>query len=188
MNYIEYRRLAPRTFSNVKNNYNLSSYLELKTMVDTLNEMHCVIGITTEVGEYIEAIHKEDQVNKKEELGDMFWYLANLEELRGSKPAKLNPSIISSDNLNLGTISMQLLDIYKKKMFYKSSKYDEVINVWISSFKASLIQACQSNNFDISSILENNINKLKIRYPEKFTTEKADNRDLESERKALENE
>ncbi len=39
---------------------------------------------------------------------------------------------------------------------------------------------------DFYKLLENNINKLKIRYPDKFDTAKALNRDLESERKKLE--
>jgi len=34
--------------------------------------------------------------------------------------------------------------------------------------------------------MENNINKLRVRYPEKFTEENALNRNLELERKVLE--
>ena len=41
------------------------------------------------------------------------------------------------------------------------------------------------NNYEKS--LENNINKLKVRFPEKFTEENAINRNLEEERKQLEN-
>jgi hypothetical protein len=41
-------------------------------------------------------------------------------------------------------------------------------------------------NFDFYQSLTNNINKLMVRYPEKFDTDKAINRDLENERKRLE--
>ena len=41
-------------------------------------------------------------------------------------------------------------------------------------------------NFDFYQSLTNNINKLMVRYPEKFDTDKAINRDLETERKRLE--
>jgi NTP pyrophosphatase (non-canonical NTP hydrolase) len=41
-------------------------------------------------------------------------------------------------------------------------------------------------NLDHNVILEKNIAKLKTRYPEKFTSENAINRDLEAERKTLE--
>jgi hypothetical protein len=41
-------------------------------------------------------------------------------------------------------------------------------------------------DFDFYQSLTNNINKLMVRYPEKFDTDKAINRDLETERKRLE--
>ena len=43
-------------------------------------------------------------------------------------------------------------------------------------------------DFDMKNIAEVNIKKLQARYPEKFTSEKALNRDLETERKILEGE
>jgi hypothetical protein len=45
---------------------------------------------------------------------------------------------------------------------------------------------CNLNEWDLESILEININKLKIRFPEKFTNDLAINRDLIEERKTLE--
>jgi hypothetical protein len=41
---------------------------------------------------------------------------------------------------------------------------------------------------DFFQVLTNNIDKLKVRYPEKFTEEAAQNRDLEAERAELEKE
>ena len=43
------------------------------------------------------------------------------------------------------------------------------------------------DGIDYEKSLENNINKLKVRFPEKFTEENAINRNLEEERKQLEN-
>jgi len=45
---------------------------------------------------------------------------------------------------------------------------------------------CPILGIKASDVLETNIKKLEIRYPEKFTEEKAINRDLEAERKVLE--
>jgi hypothetical protein len=45
---------------------------------------------------------------------------------------------------------------------------------------------CYVNNIEISVILDTNIEKLKARYGEKFSSTKAINRDLEKERKILE--
>jgi hypothetical protein len=45
---------------------------------------------------------------------------------------------------------------------------------------------CEINNIEIESILDTNIAKLKARYGDKFSSEKAINRDLTTERTILE--
>jgi hypothetical protein len=45
---------------------------------------------------------------------------------------------------------------------------------------------CQINNIDFGSILDKNIDKLKARYGDKFSSERAINRDLETEKRILE--
>ena len=49
-----------------------------------------------------------------------------------------------------------------------------------------IMNLCTFNNFDLEEILQTNIDKLRIRFPEKFTEENALNRNLEQERKTLE--
>ncbi|MFG1483752.1 nucleoside triphosphate pyrophosphohydrolase family protein [Halobacteriovorax sp. HFRX-2_2] len=92
--------------------------------------LHAGIGLSTEAGEFLDALKKHifygkelDRVNLAEELGDLFWYMA-----------------IVGDELGI--------------------KFEDV--------------------------MERNITKLKARYGEKFSEEKADKRDLDSERKILE--
>lgn len=92
--------------------------------------LHAGIGISTEAGEFLDALKKHifygkelDRVNLAEELGDLFWYMA-----------------IVGDELGI--------------------KFEDV--------------------------MDRNITKLKARYGEKFSEEKAENRDLDSERKILE--
>jgi len=92
--------------------------------------IHAAFGLCTEAGEFADAVKKYvfygsklDIVNLKEEMGDIFWYLA-----------------IAADAL--GTT----FDEEQRRV----------------------------------------IDKLKTRYPEKFTQEAAENRDLETERKVLE--
>lgn len=92
--------------------------------------LHAGIGLSTEAGEFLDALKKHifygkelDRVNLAEELGDLFWYMA-----------------IVGDELGI--------------------KFEDV--------------------------MERNITKLKARYGEKFSEEKADKRDLENERKILE--
>jgi len=110
-----------------------------------------------------------------------------------TKEAERTSAILENETLNnlhylLGMITEigELLDIWKRNIAYK--KDIDWINVkeelgdilwYFSNF-------LRINNIDFEEILNININKLKSRYPEKFTEEKAINRDLESERKILE--
>jgi NTP pyrophosphatase (non-canonical NTP hydrolase) len=94
--------------------------------------LHAGIGLSTESGEFIDALKKHifygkelDRVNLTEEIGDLFWYLA-----------------IASDELNI----------------------------------------------DFESVMSKNIEKLNARYGEKFTADKAENRDLNNERTILEDQ
>ncbi len=91
--------------------------------------LHAGIGLSTESGEFLDALKKHifygkelDRVNLAEELGDLFWYMA-----------------IVADELGV----------------------------------------------EFESVMERNIQKLKARYGEKFSEEKAENRDLENERTIL---
>lgn len=110
---------------------------EFKPLVDVSGKtykaerlLHAALGMQTESAEFSDALKKSlfygkplDVVNLKEELGDMFWYIA-----------------IAIDELDS----------------------------------------------DINSEMTRVINKLKLRYPDKFTSDKALNRDLDAERKLLE--
>ncbi|MAZ48638.1 MAG: hypothetical protein CME65_08740 [Halobacteriovoraceae bacterium] len=91
--------------------------------------LHAGIGLSTEAGEFLDALKKHifygkdlDRVNLAEELGDLFWYMA-----------------IVADELG----------------------------------------------FNFESVMDKNIAKLKARYGEKFSEEKAESRDLEREREIL---
>lgn len=92
--------------------------------------LHTGIGLSTEAGEFLDALKKHifygkelDKVNLKEEMGDLFWYLAI---------------------------------------------------------------ACDELDVDFETLMQTNIQKLKARYGEKFSEQKAENRNLGNERKILE--
>ena len=81
----------------------------------------------------------------------------------------------------------ELLDAVKKHLYY--GKVLDVVNVkeelgdqlW---YIANLLSIIDSS---FGEAMEMNIQKLRQRYPEKFTKEGAENRNLESERESLEN-
>ena len=99
---------------------------------EQIDLIHAILGIATESGELLEALHKFildkkdfDLVNLKEECGDVFWYQA-------------------------------------------------------------ILANATDNTFE--DIQDTVIAKLRKRFPDKFTEEEANNRDLAAEREILENE
>lgn len=104
--------------------------VELHKNRKTVDLLHAAIGMSTESGEFLDALKKHlfygkplDFVNLAEELGDMCWYVA----------------------VALNALGLTFEDVQ-----------------------------------------QSNINKLRARYPEKFTAELAENRDLVAERTLLE--
>jgi len=80
----------------------------------------------------------------------------------------------------------EIIDSLKKHIFYgktldKVNLVEEIGDtLWYIAILADEL------NMSIEDIMEININKLRKRYPEKFTQEAALNRDLDAERKVLE--
>jgi NTP pyrophosphatase (non-canonical NTP hydrolase) len=87
----------------------------------------------------------------------------------------------------LVTEAGEILDALKKAKFY--GKELDTVNLIEEAGDMMWYLAILSDALDVSfeDIWERNIKKLKVRYPEKFTEEKAKKRDLPSERKVLEN-
>jgi len=101
-------------------------------LTKTQDLLHASMGLVTEAGEFQDMLKKHlyygrelDEVNLKEEIGDVLWYCA----------IALNA---------LGT--------------------------------------------DFETVMQTNIDKLRARFPEKFTEDNANSRDLDKEREILEKE
>ncbi len=80
----------------------------------------------------------------------------------------------------------ELIDVYKKNLAY--GKDIDITNVKeeIGDLMWYIAGFCKYNNFDLTEILQTNIEKLKQRYPDKFDSKRAINRDLTKEREILE--
>ena len=181
MKFEEYRELAIRTLK------------KKPTLADDIE--HMAIGLGSEINEYFDAVSDNDLVNISEELGDMLWYLGVLSLLLKDK---INVRISFIRNLgtdfnwterllikNISTIQ----NISKRYWVYGKEPNNKDLEVLEQSIMTCLVQikALHSYfNIDINKTMENNIKKLMIRYPEKYTDANALNRDLESERKELE--
>jgi NTP pyrophosphatase (non-canonical NTP hydrolase) len=75
----------------------------------------------------------------------------------------------------------QIMNLWKNKSIDKINLFEE--NGDIFWYQAVMADVC-GKSFD--ELMEKNIKKLRARYGEKFTTDKAINRDLDLERKILE--
>lgn len=167
MEYKEYQKLASRTMS---------------PHGDQLT--HCVIGMVTELGEFIEH---DDQVNAVEELGDIWWYTANLDFLLGSEfrnQAQKYPRLsrVTSMFYSLG----QMFDVIKRRDYYKDIFDYKRFVPNFEMFQMNLINLSLEHT-SLENIWRKNIKKLYSRYGEKFSEDKALMRDLGIEREILEN-
>lgn len=88
--------------------------------------------------------------------------------------------------LGMVTESAELADVFKKNIAY--GKDIDLINVKeeLGDLCWYVANICNINGWNLEDILQININKLSARYGDKFSEEKALNRDLIAERQILE--
>lgn len=87
--------------------------------------------------------------------------------------------------LGLVTEAAEMADVIKKNHAY--GKPIDIVNLKeeLGDVLWYIPLLCRALDTDMETIAEANIEKLKIRYPDKFTSNKALNRDLKAERALL---
>lgn len=158
-----------------------------------LNSIHMTLGMGSEfLEEAIKGVEKEDKVNIAEELADVQWYACNYATIHGIDITEELVLSILKDGEEILFKGLQaigkLQDIDKKELAYGKvipSDDPQRINALYVVFQ--MIEAI-ANEFeiDMNEAREKVINKLKLRYPDKFDSDKAINRDVVAERKILE--
>lgn len=88
--------------------------------------------------------------------------------------------------IGIGTEAGELLDAFKRNIFYGKPLDRVNIKEELGDIMWYIAILCRELDLDMDDILQTNIDKLRARYPEKFSSEHALNRDLEKERKILE--
>jgi NTP pyrophosphatase (non-canonical NTP hydrolase) len=88
--------------------------------------------------------------------------------------------------MGMVTEAAEFLDVLKKHIYYGKTIDKVNLAEEIGDLCWYMAIACDELHVDLEDIMETNIAKLKARYPNKFTSEDAINRDLETERKILE--
>ena len=182
-NFEEYQELAVRTIVDLGG--------------DEANMFHMNIGVVTEIGELLDPFKKSfaygkeiDWVNVGEELADICWYIAGKNWIYTEK---------FTDKKEMEYVSQAIKQAIEKGKEiaerFQGEKKDKAAFVTFNLFAGeegtldtliSIYAYCTYADLDFWQLLTNNIEKLKVRYPEKFTQEKAVNRDLDSEREQIE--
>lgn len=156
---------------------------------DLLETVHMVLGMVSEVDELSNAQDKGDIINIQEELVDILWYASNYALLRKidiSGYAFPRRGLASLEDIAL-TIS-KLSDYGKKYLAYKRipNRDNEVRDYF--KLLDTLGEFASIYKINLEQGFQNNIDKLKARFPLKFDMHLAqqENRDLDKERKELE--
>lgn len=154
-----------------------------------LDLSHCIIGMLSELEELEQAIINKDMINVSEEGVDVEFYLVNYCTFRELNV--INIPIIPVKNcslLNLTTTLSKLSDLTKKYIAYKKEINRDKELELLSELFSKLECMFKAYGINMENALQNNVDKLKIRFPisEGFTENRANNRDLMSERKELE--
>lgn len=166
---IMYQELSKRTCKNLES--------------DKLNLSHMLLGILSEIPELLTAIRKKDKTNLGEELGDICWYLSNYCTFRQLDFNKIK--IKGKQNKpNLNFMMKKVLnytDVVKKYVAYNKEidKKEEI--EFLGFMKYFVINMCDFYELSYLEILDKNIKKLKVRYPDIYTDFNALNRDLVNE-------
>jgi len=159
------------------------------------NLLHALLGIVTELEEIEEALYNNDEANLFEEFGDLLWFTAlAFKELNMLDEASRMLKRIYEYDIEQTTTPNDILNAIKATMFYgKEFDMDTAVHfIFQEYYKVLHHLETVSGSMDITYrelvdyILTINIAKLKKRYPNEFNDLDAVKRDLNEERKLLE--
>lgn len=174
--------------------YQIQANRTLSDLGEKMNLAHMVLGIHSELSEWMDAEDNEDRVNIAEELIDQVWYIANYCTIRGYDLNELFENTVNNDTflstnpqiVKLEWFSSNLQDIVKKYIVYNKPIDREKEIYYLGGLLVVIYNEFVGHNITFEEALDRNIAKLKARFPDKFTEEAALNRDLKKERQILE--
>ena len=161
---------------------------------DKLDLAHMVLGIGSETEELYKAMLTNDSVNVLEEIIDKIWYIANyctfrgysLEELYNKRDSFTDEPWEANTEVEIIKFS-KLQDYVKKYIAYNKPINTDLEKNALKGILWSLDRILEQEEFNLETGLDRNIAKLRERFPQGFSEEKALNRNLTNERKVLEN-
>lgn len=181
MNIQEYKELAEKTLS-----YQFHSDEQMEKL------LHAALGLATEIEELLVNYDSTfDPTNLLEEVGDLTWYLSifyreypEIENIRIYSTMEVKEPF--KETLKMLKCTLQIQDLIKKKLYYNKAINLETLFNLVATIDVLIKSYLNIYGLNIENVWETNIAKLKARYGDKFTSDRAINRDLDSERKILE--
>lgn len=159
--------------------------------VNNIRLLHGAMGICTEVAELQNAT---DHVNVIEELGDIEWYMAVMRDVlvltqKQIQDVEIDPP--RGDRMIITEMVVAagyLLDIVKKTIFYGKTLDSDMLGRGLATMELLLLRVRYVEGTSLEHVQDRNIEKLvEKRYKNKgYSHESALNRDLNEERKVLE--
>lgn len=130
--------------------------------------LHVALGLATEWGE------TWADVNHAEELGDLMWYVAI-----GADELELTLSELEELALEKGSMA-EVVGLFsnqvKRRVFYGAPPDNSILAACLGRVIVNVKTLCDLFDLSYNEVLEQNITKLKRRYPDKFTADRAINR------------
>ena len=173
-----------------KPSYDTLNYLENIFMA--ADRIHMAAGVVSETHELLTA---KDRINVSEELADKCWYLSGLLFLNNNRQVNHLFDFKFEENFDgrlpywnsllakLSGLNHLIIDSAKKELAY--NKNNQITDEVIKEYLILIQEFADLFKIDMNIALANNINKLYVRFPDKFTQENAIFRNIEAERKVL---
>lgn len=165
---------------------------------------HMLYGMLEEIEEIKNSVN--DKVNFVEEIGDFLWYFSGFLDLQNKDITTLIKNRVELYNIpdhspailldyqyvcfvlemmeKINSKVLRLVSIHKKIIAYNKEYANDIYDKICEDIVFDIIVA-----FEIEVLIYamyKNINKLAVRYPEGFEAFNANNRNLDNERKSLE--
>lgn len=159
---------------------------------EILNSVHMTMGINTELPELFSLLKtisfKPDTSRIIDEGGDVFWYLSNYSTIRGlTFTYPIDPIFAGLGDVKefIADRAYKLLDIDKKCLVYGKTFDRGWAYAYASGIFSGLTYILGYYQISTEEVFERNINKLRIRFPDKFDANLVLNKDEEKEKEAF---
>lgn len=172
MNWQEYKALAIRTESVPSNTFGVFAAFNTSEEQNrtATRLLHAALGLCTEIEEFKVGTTK---VNFVEEIGDVFWYLAILDDVISFSYSMPPHEAMGSMPFTVSYYVGEIQDVVKRHLFYGTDVNKERIIMACHCICWHLEDELIKGEHNLADAWTANIMKLEKRYPDKFFDAKA---------------